>query len=152
MTPILYRWDVYAHRSGRSGPGPWCNATKGKLTRAFRSLRLPRERLRVRYDNGQEIVFKVRRLQSIVGVPEWLSRLHQAQNTCQITRADRWRAKEGTTHYFGMFRFNAGTGPLFVRLFPDQDSLDFFVRRVRKHAGVRPHATGRVTFKRSYPR
>jgi hypothetical protein len=56
-TPILYRWDVYGDRKR---PGPWHWVTAGKLRRAIRALRMPNERLRVRLDNGQEIVIRAK--------------------------------------------------------------------------------------------
>ena len=147
IEPVAYRWDQYG--SGRT-PGPlreWKVATKGNMTRAFRALKMPQERLRVRFDNGQEVVFRRRGLPPILGIEPWEVRRAEARKTCRIVRADRWKAKPGTTHYFASFNFGLHTSPPLVRLFPNEKSRDFFVRRVGLHGGNRPVATGRVTFK-----
>lgn len=57
MTPTHYRWDRYAERKT---PGQWYEAKPGRLARACRALRMPQERLRVRCDTGQEVVFKIK--------------------------------------------------------------------------------------------
>lgn len=56
--PVAYRWDQYGCKPH---PTPWRTATPGKLLRAFRALLMPRERIRVRYDNGQEVIWRLRR-------------------------------------------------------------------------------------------
>lgn len=55
MTPLFYRWDVYATRKK---PGPWYKATPGKIRRVCHTLRHPNERLRVFFDNGQQCVYR----------------------------------------------------------------------------------------------
>jgi hypothetical protein len=58
MTPIRYRWDVYGDRKA---PGPWISFKSWPMFgRALRALRMPQERLRVQYDNGQQVVVRPR--------------------------------------------------------------------------------------------
>ena len=53
--PVRYRWDRYGDRRL---PGPWFEATPGKLMRAFRALRMPQERLRVEFETGERLIFR----------------------------------------------------------------------------------------------
>lgn len=144
MNPVLYRWDVYGYRSGRTGPGPWFTARKEKLTRAFRALRMPRERLRVRYDNGQEVVFQRRQLPPITG-------LHQTRpipgTNCRIAKADAWKPDSFPGRRLAYAIFSFGLDDYYMRLFDDAMSRDFFVRRVYRYTKRRPWQTGFITFK-----
>ena len=59
MTPVRYRWDVYGDREQ---PGPWYDfSTWPRLARALRAIRFPQERVRIVYDNGQQVVVRLTR-------------------------------------------------------------------------------------------
>lgn len=56
MNPVRYRWDIYGDRKR---PGPWVEFFSwARMNRAIRALRLPQERIRCEYPNGQVIIVK----------------------------------------------------------------------------------------------
>lgn len=145
MIPVQYRWDVFGHRpAGR--PGPWFHASRGRLSRACRALKMPRERLRVRYDNGQEVVYRPRRPPPILG----LHAPRRRTASCVIVRADAWKPNNepGKRFAYCIVRFD---GQNYMRLFEDARSRDFYLRRVWRHSGRRPSSVGYITFKEPKP-
>lgn len=57
MLPTRYRWDTYGERKA---PGPWVKfSTWPRFARALRALRMPQERIRVEYENGQQVVLRI---------------------------------------------------------------------------------------------
>jgi hypothetical protein len=63
MRPVRYRWDAYGPRSKTTAwrsLGPPGGPYNGRLRYACSTIKGPNERLRIEFDNGQQVVVRRR--------------------------------------------------------------------------------------------